>query len=115
MAGTINQLKDQIINLIHWILKRSKFDVVTVPKTKHDEVLSLAKNTVQHQLPSQIFQINYNDNSGAEKKFQLLSHGMPRKFAWHGTKFHNLYTILSYGLQQHLNKTGLFGAFFKFF
>lgn len=31
------------------------------------------------------------------------------KFAYHGTRFYNIYSILNYGLQQHLNKTGLFG------
>lgn len=34
---------------------------------------------------------------------------MDTKFAYHGTRFYNIYPILNYGLQQHLNKTGLFG------
>lgn len=109
MAQTENQLKTPIINLIYWILTAAKFDVETVPKAKHEEVLTLAKNSSKHQVPNQIFKITYNESSGAEKKFRLLSQGMPKKFAYHGTKFFNVYTILSYGLQQHLNKTGLFG------
>ena len=109
MAGTDTQLKNSILNIIHWILTAAKFDVENVPKSKHDEVLSLAKNSSKHQLPNQIFRITYNENSGAEKKFKLLSQNVNRKFAYHGTKFFNVYTILSYGLQQHLNKTGLFG------
>jgi poly[ADP-ribose] polymerase 16 len=109
MAGTDNQLKMNVIDIIHWILTAAKFDVETIHKTKHDEVLSLAKNSSKHQVPNHIFKITYNENSGAEKKFQLLSRDMMRKFVYHGTKFYHAYTILSYGLQQHLNKTGLFG------
>lgn len=109
MAGTITQLRDSALDIIHWILTKSKFEVKTVPKGRHDEVLSLAKCSKQQQPPNQIFKISYNNSSGAERKYQLLSQGMPKKFAYHGTKFYNVYTILNYGLQQHLNKTGLFG------
>ena len=109
MAGTTTQLRDSALDIIHWILTRSKFEVKTVPKGRHDEVLSLAKCSVQKQPPNQIFKITYNNSSGAERKYQLLSQGRPKKFAYHGTKFYNVYTILNYGLQQHLNKTGLFG------
>lgn len=50
-------------------------------------------------------------DSGAEAKFQKLklSSGYETKYAYHGTRFYNVYSILNYGLQQHLNKTGLFG------
>ena len=30
-------------------------------------------------------------------------------WAFHGSRLDNFYSILNYGLQQHLNKTGLFG------
>lgn len=47
----------------------------------------------------------------AETKFQKLKSDlmMDTKFAYHGTKFCNIYPILNYGLQQHLNKVGLYG------
>jgi poly [ADP-ribose] polymerase 16 len=50
-------------------------------------------------------------DSGAEGRFQQLktSLNFETKFAYHGTRFYNIYSILNYGLQQHLNKTGLFG------
>lgn len=107
-AGTDNQLNKATIDIIHWILTAAKFDIESIPKSKHEEVLSLAKNSSKHQVPNQIFKVTYNENSGAEKKFQLLSQGKS-KYAFHGTKFFNVYTILSYGLQQHHNKTGLYG------
>lgn len=110
MAGTISSLRDSSLDIIHFILTKSKFEVKTVAKGRHDEVLSLVKkNTAQQSLPNHIFKISYNNTSGAERKFQILSEGMSRKFAYHGTKFYNVYTILNFGLQQHLNKTGLFG------
>lgn len=31
------------------------------------------------------------------------------KFAYHGTRFYNVFSILNLGLQQHLNKQALFG------
>lgn len=34
---------------------------------------------------------------------------MDTKFAYHGTRFYNIYPILNYGLQQHKCQTGLFG------
>jgi poly [ADP-ribose] polymerase 16 len=111
LAETWSQLKDSVIKLIHWILTQSKFEIEIVQKSEHEKVLALAKNNAQHQLPNHIFRVKYNENSGAERKFQMLSRqeGDVAKYAFHGTKFYNIYTILSYGLQQHLNKTNLFG------
>lgn len=34
---------------------------------------------------------------------------MGTKFAYHGTKFSKLHSILNHGLQQHLNKNSLYG------
>lgn len=42
-------------------------------------------------------------------KFKDHANIMGTKYAYHGTKFSRLYSILNYGLQQHLNKNSLFG------
>lgn len=108
--GNEELLSDSVINLLHWILiEYLKYDVQTIPKSAHSEILSLSKSTGKYQLPSHIFQINYRKTSAAEKKFHQLKLGMDTKFAYHGTKFYCMYSILNYGLQQHLNKTSLFG------
>jgi poly[ADP-ribose] polymerase 16 len=108
-----NVLSDATLNLIHWILFNSKYDIETVPKPHHKEILSLCPSTGKFQVPNHIFKINYLSSSGAEKRFSQLINENGKtaltKFAYHGTRFSNMYTILSFGLQQHLNKTGLFG------
>lgn len=53
--------------------------------------------------------MNIFTDSGAENRFQQLTLGNDTKYAFHGTRLYNMYSILSYGLNQHLNKTGLFG------
>jgi poly[ADP-ribose] polymerase 16 len=114
MAGFDNTklLTNTVIDLLHWILVEyasSKFDVEFMPKTRHEMILSLSKSTGKFQPPNHIFRIHYRGNSAAEKKFNQLKAGRSTKYAYHGTKFYCGYTIVSYGLQQHLNKTSLFG------
>jgi len=99
-----------VIDLLHWVLiEYLKYDVQTVHKSKHEEILSLSKSTGKCQVPNYIFKINYKHTSAAERKFNQLKFGNNTKFAYHGTKFYCMYSILNYGLQQHLNKTALFG------
>ncbi|XP_070498633.1 protein mono-ADP-ribosyltransferase PARP16-like [Chironomus tepperi] len=108
--GSDQLLSDTVINLLHWVLiEYLKYDVQTVHKSKHEEILLLSKSTGKYQVPNYIFQINYKNTSAAERKFNQLKFGNTTKFAYHGTKFYCMYSILNYGLQQHLNKTALFG------
>ncbi|CAO1407330.1 unnamed protein product [Diamesa serratosioi] len=104
-------LPDEVVNLLHYILTFPKFQIESTPKSKYSEVLALSPNTTKIPIPTKIFKIKYSDDSGAEKKFQQLlkDYGTETKYAYHGTKFLNFYSILNFGLQQHLNKTGLFG------
>lgn len=121
-------LSDDVINLLHWILTSTKYAIDLVPRSKFDDVLSLSKMSGKATKPTQIFKIIYNGksddtlsslneirnfslDSGLELKFQQLKKTMEieTKFSFHGTKFYHVYPILNYGLQQHLNKTGLFG------
>lgn len=50
-------------------------------------------------------------DSGAESRFRkmALQQEDETKFAYHGTRFYNVFSILNLGLQQHLNKQALFG------
>lgn len=99
------------MDLLHYMLTFPKFQIESTPKSKYSEVLALSPNTTKIPIPTKIFKIKYSDDSGAEKKFQQLvkDNGTETKYAYHGTKFLNFYSILNFGLQQHLNKTGLFG------
>lgn len=122
-------LSDAVINLFHWILTSTKYTIDSVPKNKFEDVLLLSKMTGRPTKPTQIFKINYSGesniwslrekknlsvflpDSGLELKFLQLKKTLEfdTKYSFHGTKFYNVYPILNYGLQQHLNKTGLFG------
>ena len=99
------------MDLLYYMLMFPKFQIESTPKAKYSEVLALSPNTTKIPIPTKIFKIKYSDDSGAEKKFQQLvqEHGTDTSHAYHGTKFLNFYSILNFGLQQHLNKTGLFG------
>lgn len=50
-------------------------------------------------------------DSGAEARFKKMvsQRDDDTKFAFHGTRFYNVFSILNLGLQQHLNKQALFG------
>lgn len=58
--------------------------------------------TAKCPLPTHIFQVLSTDTS--ELKFQKFVSEYASGFAYHGSKMENFYSILNYGLQQHLNK-----------
>lgn len=110
MAGNTQALSASCLDILYCILVSSKFSFETISRSEFDKTLLLCKNASKIQMPKYIFKVHYNDDVGAEKKFRQLSLGEnTTKFAYHGTKASNLYSIMNYGLNQHLNKTGLFG------
>ncbi|CAG0883487.1 unnamed protein product [Cyprideis torosa] len=63
------------------------------------EVLRSPSHEIQWQKRLQFRQLNGLHNSGKE----------PVVFAYHGSRTENFYSILHFGLNQHLNKTSVFG------
>jgi poly[ADP-ribose] polymerase 16 len=81
----------------------------SVPKSEFPEILGKSPCVLKIIDPKYILEVNYDTDSNAEKRFQQLAENCSTNFAYHGTKFFLLHSILNFGLQQHLNKTGLFG------
>lgn len=103
-------LSDQQLNLLHWILcKQSSPGLRTVPKSEFDSVFAKAPCLAAFQRPQHIFEVVYREDAYSERRFRENLGQFPSHHAYHGSKLFNFYSILNYGLQQHLNKTALFG------
>ncbi|XP_058464519.1 protein mono-ADP-ribosyltransferase PARP16 [Malaya genurostris] len=106
----LDNLGDRAVCLLFWILcTQSGPRLRTVPQTEFDSVLANAPCQATFQRPQLIFQVLHPDDSHSERKFRQNLDCFPTHHAYHGSKVFNFYSILSYGLQQHLNKTALFG------
>lgn len=75
----------------------------------HDSILAKAPCLAAFARPQYIFEVVHHNESSSERAFrENLSH-FQSCYAYHGSKVFNFYSILNYGLQQHLNQTALFG------
>ena len=96
----------KLLKLVVWILNGGNSNLKL--KTLSDEekkTISNLRNFEKHPRPHYIFEVCTNGTgrwSEAVKDKKTL-------WAFHGSRLDNFYSILNYGLQQHLNKTGLFG------
>ncbi|XP_060806761.1 protein mono-ADP-ribosyltransferase PARP16 isoform X2 [Amyelois transitella] len=99
-----------IIDLLFYVLVRLKEpSLKTVPPEIHDtliESLHFGRNAPR---PQHIFQVNYSYKSTTEAKWKELAKNHHIFFAFHGNRLENFYTILHFGLQQHLNKNTMLG------
>lgn len=58
--------------------------------------------------PQYVFQVCNSTKSTAEAKWKDLARNHHTFYAYHGNRLENFYTIMNFGLQQHLNKVGWF-------
>ncbi|CAD0194782.1 unnamed protein product [Chrysodeixis includens] len=99
-----------IIDLLFYVLVRLKEPTLkTVPTEVHDSVLANAHSTLSAPKPQYIFQVSSSCKSTGETKWKELSKNHHIFYAYHGNRLENFYTILNFGLQQHLNKNTLLG------
>lgn len=87
----------------------SEPSIRTVPKSDFDALLAKAPCLVSFQRPHAIFEVLHREDASSEQAFQRHLHSFRSSYAYHGSKLFNFYSILNYGLQQHLNKNALFG------
>lgn len=103
-------MDEDMITLVHWILTLKEFKLKSIPKNEFPVIFAKSKNTSSNfAKPQYIFEVTVPETSGAEKRFQDIATDYKTSYAYHGTKFYNLFSILNYGLQQHLNKVSVFG------
>ncbi|PZC79155.1 protein mono-ADP-ribosyltransferase PARP16 [Helicoverpa armigera] len=99
-----------IIDLLFYVLVRLKEPALkTVPAEVHETVLANAHSTLSAPKPQYIFQVASSCKSTAETKWKELAKNHHIFYAYHGNRLENFYTILNFGLQQHLNKNTLLG------
>ncbi|XP_055611074.1 protein mono-ADP-ribosyltransferase PARP16-like [Uranotaenia lowii] len=104
-------LDEKQVDLLYWLLCRQTTipALRSVEKMDFESVFAKAPCLAEFQRPQYVFKVKYPEDSGAEKKFMRHKKEFPSYHAYHGSKVFNFYSILSYGLQQHLNKTALYG------
>ncbi|KAL0901556.1 hypothetical protein ABMA27_006781 [Loxostege sticticalis] len=100
-----------IIDLLFYVLVRLKEPTLkTIPLEAHESVLSNAHpNPMNTPRPQYVFQVISSPKSTAEAKWKDLARNHHTFYAYHGSRLENFYTIMNFGLQQHLNKNTLLG------
>lgn len=103
----VDQLSDLQVLLLNWLLTRETFKLNRVPV---EPVLSLVNHQLSVPTPNFAFEIQYN--SIRNERFQNLTDNNRYKtlYAYHGTRFDNLHSILHIGFLGHMNKLSLFGS-----
>ncbi|XP_031769199.2 protein mono-ADP-ribosyltransferase PARP16 isoform X2 [Galleria mellonella] len=77
--------------------------------TLHDSIITTGRSSAATPRPQYIFQVNSSCKSTTENKWKELAKNHHTFFAYHGNRLENFYTILNFGLHQHLNKNTLLG------
>ncbi|CAH4031117.1 protein mono-ADP-ribosyltransferase PARP16 [Pieris brassicae] len=99
-----------IIDLLFYVLVRLKEpSLKTVVPESHEAILINAHSANPAPKPQFIFQVVYSTKSNSEIKWKELSKNHKLFYAYHGNRLEHFYSILNFGLQQHLNKTTLLG------
>lgn len=104
------ELDEPQLDLLYWILcKQYGPGLRTVPKADFDSVFAKAPCLAAFQRPQFIFEVVHRDDANSERRFRENRTDFQTHHAYHGSKLFSFYSILNYGLQQHLNKTSVFG------
>ncbi|XP_037046892.1 protein mono-ADP-ribosyltransferase PARP16 [Bradysia coprophila] len=103
-------LNDDVIDLVHWVVCSKSFPTLrSVAKNEFDATLKKVEFITPVSVPTHIFEVVPQADSAAEGKFQQHAENRRKLFAFHGSKVDSFYSIVNFGLQQHLCKTALFG------
>lgn len=93
------------LNNKKWKIFVWKFiDLIIVCVFQYDEVLQKVVCVIPGPRPTHIFQVIPVADSIAEEKFSQYKQNYTSTYAYHGSKGECFYSILNYGLQQHLCK-----------
>jgi len=96
----------KLLKLIVWILNggNSNLKLRTLSDDEKKNLESL-KEIEKQPHPHYIMEVTNHATARWKKNIE----NKKTYWAFHGSRLDNFYSILNYGLQQHLNKTGLFG------
>ncbi|XP_050343824.1 protein mono-ADP-ribosyltransferase PARP16 isoform X2 [Nymphalis io] len=100
-----------ILDLLFYVLVRLKEPYLkTIPPEAHEAILMNTHSLLPAPKPQYIFQVVSSNNSNSELKWKELSKDHKVFYAYYGNRLENFFTILNFGLQQHLSKTTLMGS-----
>uniref|UniRef100_A0A1Q3F8K5 Poly [ADP-ribose] polymerase n=1 Tax=Culex tarsalis TaxID=7177 RepID=A0A1Q3F8K5_CULTA len=104
------ELDDSQLDLLCWILcKQHGPGLRTVAKSDFESVFAKAPCLAAFQRPQFVFEVVHREDANSERRFRANRTDFRTHHAYHGSKLFSFYSILNYGLQQHLNKTAVFG------
>ncbi|XP_076068427.1 protein mono-ADP-ribosyltransferase PARP16-like [Oratosquilla oratoria] len=99
--------KKDAADLLVWTMTSANFDLKFLPIEKFQVLSSLAGMVVPVPTPSHVVELCWHPTP--ENRFRQVRGLRPTMFAFHGSRLDNFHSILHHGLQQHMNKTSLFG------
>ena len=99
------KLETKVLKLILWVLDggNSSLKLITLSEEKRKEISCLQQSG--NRQAQMILEVSNNNSH----RWTESASDQQTFWAFHGSRLDNLYSILNYGLQQHLSKTGLFG------
>jgi len=116
-------LPEGTLKLLHWILcaNPSSLRLTSVPRKERGRILEMAGKNCEEDLdsvekrapapePTHIFKVENGKRDAKWKELEGRLQPQTRHYGFHGSRPENFFSILSRGLQQHLNKVSLFGS-----
>lgn len=71
---------------------------------QHEAILINVHSLLPAPKPQYIFQVVSSNNSNGELRWKELSKDHKVFYAYHGNRLENFFSIINFGLQQHINK-----------
>lgn len=113
-TNSYKELPESVIEILHWIfvqVNHSSLGRIVQPDDYHPHLKKTLASKPTSQWPQYVFEVEPNLDSNAEKRFQQHKERMGGSslFAFHGSKLESFFSILNFGLAQHLCKRDLYG------
>lgn len=114
LPSCVDSLPEAVTDLLYWALIKNRDPrLKRIPvKDYHPHLQKSLATKPPSQWPQYVFEVLPNFESNAEKKFQRHKeqlNGPSDSFAFHGSKLECFFSILNFGLAQHLCKRDLYG------
>lgn len=113
VTGRVSDLPEPTIELLYWTFLTNKEPQLrpVAPQDYHPHLQKSLANKPRSQWPRYVFEVAGNCESNAEKRFQQHKEelGEGSLFAFHGSKLESFFSLLNFGLAQHLCKRDLYG------
>lgn len=110
---TSEQLSEPVVDLLYWTFIQNNEPSLrpVAPWDYHPHLQKSLINKPTSQWPQYVFEVVSSAESNAEKRFQQHKADLDLQcaFAFHGSKLESFFSLLNFGLAQHLCKRDLYG------